>query len=598
MEKPTKQKIQDMLKSRRVAYSALRSEQKKDNKYYENTHDLGIPANSGYHEVRTGTGRAIVEVASRRLLGTPADESAPRKNTKDYEELNSKRKLFIKAFVNQYLDVIKESFKKALLRGESYYRVLLDESQQLEEPQKQKGESKEDFGKRLERWELECTDAIPISFTTPDPMTIYPSLDQELGVPRDVIVCYSRTVGDVKAKWPQWSNAKNKKDETHVEWIEYWGTEYRAYFADWEPILVSDIYKDGILPNIFGVPFVRMTSGFGLKDWEGRPEVEARGILYNARSRITALERAVSFQDSDIALHSHRTGVVRTRGTSDQDKEAAEQYAATITTAPGMVRTEVEGGPTFELDLPAPLNQALFAQSAYLQGLLEQEFHMALLSGYTPPGVTSGVQQGMSLGWARADYENAIKNQERGLSVAIGIVLRLIETTFKKPVTVRATTIQDDKEIQKDIVISPDDIDGYYTVKMKFKAEDPARADVLSLMGQRLRNDGTISHETNLSKYQGFDDPHAEMVKIAVEKFIQENPLIAQRMAAEFARQWGVEEAEVRTAEAQALQRRTGTPGEVMEPASRQVRQHRRGLETPAIEGAIGEFPAERIQGL
>lgn len=608
--KPTKESIKQLLTNRRSLYSQKTTEQEKDNRYYEGTDALGIDPGSGYHEVRTGTARAIIEVPAHRLLGIPHDESKPRKAAKAFIEANTKRKLFIDGFIDYLMqqspNPIKTCFKKQLLRGEGYYFVLLDESRWEKEPERKEGEGEDDFEKRHERWELDCIDNFPIEFKSPDAMNIYPSQDHVRGVPRDVIIEYPRTVGEVKAKYPKWSNPKKRTGST-VQWVEYWSKDYRAYWADWEPVLVSEYFEDGILPNTWGfVPSVHIFGGFGIEDPDGKPEILARSLLYAYRSRITALQRAVSFQDSDVALHSHRTGVVKHPQGGAEAEAEARKYAAEITHAPGQQRVEVADGPAYELDEGAPINEALFAQSQYLQSLIEQSSHISLLSGYTPRSVTSGVQQGMALGWARADYEDAIRNQEAGLSVAIGMVLRLIETVLKKPVTVRATVVEEKGETRQDIVLKPEDIDSFYTVDMKFRAEDRAAADVRKMTGLRAKNEGILSHRTVLGEYWDVDDPEAELIQIYAEREIEENPILRAQRNKMAARKWGMDESEIRAAEEQEARRRTPAPGTIYGPQGEPlamarglpVRRHRRGLEEPELAGGPGSFPMERIQGL
>ena len=607
--KPTVEEIRQLLSSRKATYSTLRQEQAKDNRYYEGTDDLGIDTSAGYHEVRTGTARAIIDVPAHRLLGIPRDESEPRKATQQLIEANTKRKLFLNGFIDYLLqqspNPIKEAFKKILLRGEGYFQVLLDESRWDKEPVKEKGESGEDFEKRHQRWEMDCASVFPIDFKSPDAMNIYPSLRGT--IPRDVVVTYNRSAGEVKEQYPAWRNPKNKKSQTPVQWVEYWDKDWRAYFVDWEPVLTSAFFPDGILPNQWGfVPFVHIFSGFGVEDASGKPETLARSALYPYRSLITALQRAESFMDSDVALYSHRTGVVSTDASGPEAEMAAQRYASQITVAPGRVRVETPDGPKFAFDSPIEINQALFAHSANLQGLIEQRTHISLLSGYAPRGVTSGIQQGMALGWARADYEDAICSLEKGLSVAAGMVLRLIEMVLKKPVTIRATVVEGKAVMRKDIVLKPEEIDGNYTVNMRFRAEDKAAADVKKMTGLRALQQGLLSHRTVLGDFWDVDDPEAELIQLWAEQDVQENPVLRAQRNRMAAQKWGVEEAEIKAAEEAGVRRSTPPPGEIYGPQGEPiamahglpVRQYRRGLEEAGLAGGPGEFPLERLQGL
>jgi len=600
VEKPTKSDIQTLLKSRESTYSELRGEQNKDNRYYEGLDDLGIPSNSGYHEVRTGIGRDVVEVPSRRLLGMPKDISLPIKAGKDSQARHTKRTLFITGFINwlfsQSPNPIIASFKKALLRGESYFQVLYDDTIWDTEPVRKTGEKTDDFEYRHEVWRLDCMTKPPFIIKSPDPMNVYPSSDHYGAVPRDVIIKYSRTAGEIRSRYPKWGEGKKnpKNDGTRVSWVEYWSPLWRAYYADWEPVLGGNVVVDGVIPNIYKfVPFVHMFSGFGIEDPEGKPETLARSAIYQYRSLITALQRSVSFQDSDVALHSHRTGKV----TADNLKEAIAA-ASEINLAPGGVRAETPDGPKFELDDPVPLNPSLFAQSAYLQGLIEQRTHISLLSGSTT-GAQSGIQQGMALGWARADYEQAIRNQESGLSGAIGMVLRLIDTVVQKPIGMKVAG--EGAEVESDVSLSADDIKGYYTVKMKFQPEDKAASDVKKMTGLQALDKRIMGKIKVLRDYWDDPDPQGTLVAMWAEEEVENNPILRMQRNRMAAREWGIDEAEILEAEQAAMAQKTpalyGPQGQPMSPSGQAhnlpVRQYRRGLEQPEIEGGPGNFPLE-----
>lgn len=595
--KPSLSGLKALLKGREILYSALREEQEADNRYYEGTDDLGIPSRSAYHEVRTGTARDIIEVPVRRLLGVPQDVSGPRKQAGKYIRQHTIRKQFLNALLERWLHIVKLSFKLSLLRGESYYRVLLDESRWGAEPERRKGESGESFEERHSLWEMDCIDNFPIYFDSPDPMNVYPSLDHDGLVPRDAFLRYGRTAGEVKAKYPKWQNSRNKRDSTPVDWVEYWSAGWRGYWADWEPVL--PIWEDGIMPNEWGmVPYVHMWSGFGVDDPDGKPETKARGLLYSARGVLTALQRSVSFQDSDVALHSHRTGVIRA-----EDEAAGQQYAAANPGAPGSVRVETTGGPTFTLDEPPPINQALFSQSSFLLQLIEGRYHTALLSGQTAG--QSWVQQAGSLGWARADYEDAVRYQEWGLSVVMGKVLRLLEAQLKKAVTIRATLTTGRGAQQQDVVLRPEDIDGFYTTEIKFRTEDKAASDIKKSLGLQAFGAKLLPQRTVLSEFWDVEDPEGEMAKLWAERFVEESPVLRAQRDAMAAREMGLEEAQVRMAEAERLRQMApqpppGMPLEMPQggPQVMPIRQQRRGLEEPGLAGGPGGFPAERRQSL
>lgn len=582
--------IKNLATQRKNDYSQLRTEQRTDDDLVEGLDEIGIQ--EPYHKVRTGKASAIIYTLAERIFtSNPEDTTDPKAHRKE-EQRNTTRKLWINARMNQLMqeapNAIDENKIKGPLRGEFYFK--LTHNPEWLDLYYQEPKGKEEH----EEWEASLVDKVPIIWTAPDPIVVYPSQVTDRGVPKDVLEIYNRTVEDVKASWPEWNNPNNKavfsvsgSQSQTVEWVEFWRNDKRCFTADGEPVL-----KGGVQPNPYGfMNYVHMYAGFGRKSYEGKLETLARSILYPLRDYLKEQQRIESMIDSMLELYAHYIIKVRAR-----TLEAARAEALRTRVEPGAIWEEViDSNGRMELEKliekGPEIPQSLFAYRESLNNAIEERTFTSLLSGHATEGVISGVALSGRTDWARATYATFVKNLATGLSRAVGLELRMIEKFIKKPVSIQGIIPQGDKKILGVLSIKPEDINGNYDVRMEFKASDPERDAVRSTMGSRLYNTREISLYTNLSKYQGFNDPQSEIVRIEKERYLANSPMIQQVIDQKVAQDWGLEE-ELRQLEAdQELLKKTPSPADVMTQQTAN-----RKLGEPGANSGIPQLP--RGQGL
>jgi hypothetical protein len=580
--------INKLATQRKSDYNTLREEQKKDDELVEGVEDIGIK--KPFKTVRTGKARGIIYTLAERIFtDNPTDVTEPRRATKVEEERNTRRKLWINARMNQLMqdspNPIDENKIKGPMRGECFFKLTHNPEWLDLYYNEPKGKNKK------EEWETSLIDKVPVVWSAPDPMVVYPSPVQDRGVPRDVIEIYPRTVEDVQASWPNWSNLKNRKMSETVEWREYWRADVRCFLADNEPVL-----KGEVQPNPYGfVPYVHVYAGFGYKSYEGKLETLARSLLYPLRDLLMEYQRMESYLDSLIALYAFHIIKVRARSLEEARAEATRTKLE-----PGEIWEEVIGSngvmeleKLIEKGVEPP--QSLFAYLAHIENMIEQRTFTSLLSGHASEGITSGVALSGRTDWARATYASFVKNLAAGLSRAVGMELRMIEKFVKRSVTIKGLMPQGDKQNWAELVMSPEDINGNYDVKMEFKTTDPSRDVVLSQEGSRLYRGKEISLYTNLSKYQGVKDPQAEMVRLGAERYIENSQMIQSVLDQKIAEDWGLEDEIAKMKEQEKLLKQTPTPQEVipgMAPVTRNrklgeagVMSQPTGMEVPVAGG-------------
>jgi len=556
-EKPkvTIEYIKALAKQRKQDYGTLRDEQKTDDDLVEGVEAIGIQ--EPYHTVRTGKARAIIYTLAERIFTDNPEDVSEAKAFKKEEERNTNRKLWINARMHQLMqdspNAIDDNKIKGPLRGECYFKL----THNLEWLNLYNKEP-EDKDKHKE-WEESLIDKIPIIWTSPDPINVYPSMVKDRGVPRNCMEIYNRTVEDVLYSWPEWDNPKDKKEHDKVEWIEFWDEDWRCFLVDGDPVLKGEIQE-----NPYGfVPYVHMYAGFGNKSYEGKPETLARSILYPLRDLIKEQQRIESMIDSMLELYAHYIIKVRAR-----TLEQARAEAARTRVEPGAIWEEVidqNGRMELEklIEKGPEIPQSLFVYRESLNQAIEERTFTSLLSGHATEGVISGVALSGRTDWARATYATFVKNLATGLSRAVGLELRMIERFIGKPVSIQGIIPQGDKKILSVLSIGPKDIGGNYDVKMEFKTSDPSRDAVLSQIGSRLYAQREISLYTNLGKYQGFKDPQSEMVRIDKERYLANSPMIQAVIDQKVANDWGLEDELAGIKESQQLLNKTPLPGEV-----------------------------------
>ena len=541
-KKPTIGEIKALRTTLVDDHASLRSEQKIDDDFYEGVDDVGIK--EPYHTVRTGLGRAMVDVPADHIVTShPVAVVEPRKLGEKYE----KQADTLQKFYQGWLDYIAqespnpltEANKKLWVRGESFFKVVYDPGPWGEEHEKREGESRADFDARREQWELDCLDHFPLILQSPDPMTLYTPVAHDRGRPKYAFQVYMKTVEELEEsleshRW-RWANTKHLKSSSSVEWAECWFADWRCFLADGQPVLPGEVQR-----NILSfVPFVHMYSGLGLTSPLGERERLARSVLYPARSLLTTEQRGFSQLDSIISQWAYPKVRVRNREMGVEVDMAEVKAQLSTGMAPAGIIDESKYEVIFEPGTPPP--PALFQHILNLSGMLQQMGSVAVLRGVPPAGISAGYPMALLVGQARLKYGEGMRSLTAGLSRALGMGAMIVERVMRQALTLRTEVTEGRTARRIEHTIKPEDINGYYQVKVKLESEAPEARDARIMLGLRLRQAGEISQETALEDFYGIQGAYDEMVRIAAEKLVQQNPVLQQARAVRALKTMGLE---------------------------------------------------------
>lgn len=507
MAKISVDEIKSLVSDRETFYSALHTEQKKDDDYYELVYDAGVPLNLGYEQRTPQTAREWVDIGVRHFtLDNPRAKVFSRANS----DAARKKDASVESFYNYWLKLmiaqIKEAAKKVLLRGEVFFKLWMDDTY---------------FGLNVDGMTKADREALerkrlfhfPLIVQVPDPINVLPSPAHNGLIPADVIESYGITAAEAlnlcqRNGW-NWKAEKTKKSTDSVKWTSYISAEWRCFMLDGIPVLKPEVQK-----NFLGFcPYVHIASGYGQRNYEGKPEYLFRSILYAVTDMIKMESRVLSQVDAMNARYAWP----KIKVTGEEEDVRQIYGGGKITLSPNEViretdRVKVE---ILQGEQPPP---AIFQQLAMITSKAQPP---AVLSGNRPAGVyaAQGIEDLMTS--AKPIYKDAFKNLEDGLAVLMGMGARIIDTVYKEPVAIKQLSPLVPAKEEK--MVRPDDIQGHYDCEVQLLAEPPEATDIRKTLGTNQQKAGVISHLRNLREYQdmSLEDAQDEIAQLNAEKAMQ-----------------------------------------------------------------------------
>ena len=525
MKKPTIDKIKTERDARVLYYGALHEQQKRDDGFYELTYNAGIPDNLGITQMTPNTAREWVETGVRHFtMDNPRAVVPAEKRTSAAREKAAKLETFYNAWLETLVILLKQGVRKELKRGEVFLKLWIDDYYYGID------KKKEDYNK--EDIEDRALTHFPLITTLPDPINVFCSPAHNGLRPVDVIEYYDMTVAEAENlcegnNW-NWDNPDKKKSTEKVKWTSYYDDNKRCFLIDNEPIL-----SPAIAPNILGFcPYVHIPSGLGDTHFEGKPEYLYRSIIYAHEEMIELWTRAVNQMDAITARYAWPRPKIH--GTSEQSiKQLYPDGVVDMDPSKPIIETD-DVLVTLEQGAAAP--PQAYQHLAMLQGLAEPS---PVLSGKSPSGVYSGTHFQSEVSQARPLYKDPLKNFEDGLAEFLGMGARAIEV-INHPISVRGVDMKEKEQSIKQI--GPDDIKGYYYVKVAMKAELPEAADMRKTIGINVHKAGLYPLRQVLIEF--FDKSEAEAKDIEaglLEEGFLKNPVVQEAVVRLYAKRWDME---------------------------------------------------------
>jgi len=472
---PEIQEIRELKEQYKAFYSTKINEQEADQEFYDDKFPVAIK--KPYHIKRTGSAARIIDIACATIdTSNPVVFCEPRKKNEKEIARALKRAKLLNHWIQFFIPEINEAKMNLFLRGESFFQV--------------------DYNDAYDKEDNSC---LPVIISAPDPMIIYADPQESDGLPARVIKSCNMNVGQVKQLFPTWTNPRKRKlnDKSGVEYLAYWDAGTRYIEADKETLL-------GPQTNIFNlVPFAHCYSGFGKRSPEGKPETLVVGRLRKIRGRLEEECEIESRLDSIIGLFANP--VVRLEPTIPDAGEPPDEDS--IRYVPGAVIQGSYGWKVF-IEQPAVPGPQMYQHLYQIRSALGLETPNIAM-GLPSTSRATGRQEDIYAEQYTKQYRTLRNNLAKATAQTLSMALKILDTVpGLLPITVRATTLKDGKEIREEETVTKDDIDGYYDCRVEFKVEDEFGKNFI--MYERLANEGRASWKSLLIKGMDYTEDAAD----------------------------------------------------------------------------------------
>jgi len=538
MDKPTKSEIFGKLASLKSLYSARNIAFDQDDLYYEMQFrdKLGLPEEYKEDGIVLPTVRDIVDAGTNHISTVYARFFRPMRGTdavaKDQAEMLRKfdMAMFYRTKIESDISPWRTAAKHGCLYGMWCFETVFDENKVPEEPEQEKGESDDEFKERMDIYNGELYDVLPIGIRSVHPRNVYPDPSGNY-----MIIEETKTISQARAEWSNWTapvvgvataGAGNYQDVVQVSYID---KKWRAIYVNNEPMLTAGD-KEGIIEHDYGfVPYVVGYSGLGNQSKSSKSEIKAVGLV----RYLLPLLRSESFAYSvyNIVLKSQSWPITFVSGPG----------AAALTTIKmkyGKIY-EKPAGVTMEEYVKAPPPEFVMQHLAYTSSILAASGAPRSVRGLGETGVRSGTDRAQVISEARLRYDSIMEQLQLSTAKVMSNCTKIAERVVPEDFHIWARTPNEEFDFR----VERKKIKHHYTTFVEFtpvSAEEEARrhADM-----ENLVKTGIISSATARRRYMSHIDPEAEDIRVEAEK-LRNDPairqvvaqLVSQELAGEMAR--------------------------------------------------------------
>ena len=538
MDKPTKSDIMGKLISLKSLYSARNIAFDQDDLYYEMQFrdKLGLPEEYKEDGVVLPTVRDIVDAGTNHVSTVYARFFRPMRGTdevaKDQAEMLRKfdMAMFYRTKIESDISPWRTASKHGCLYGMWCFETLYDENKVPEEPEQEKGETEDEFKDRMDIYNGELYDVLPIGIRSVHPRNVYPDPSGNYMITEE-----TKTISQARAEWPNWTapvvgvataGAGSYQDVVQVTYMD---KKWRAIYVNNEPMLTAGD-KEGVLEHDYGfVPYVIGFSGLGNQSKSSKPEIKAVGLV----RYLLPLLRSESFAYSvyNIVLKSQSWPITFVSGPG----------AAALTTIKmkyGKIY-EKPAGTTLEEYVKAPPPEFVMQHLSYTSSILAASGAPRSVRGLGETGVRSGTDRAQVISEARLRYDSIMEQLQLSTAKVMSNCTKIAERVVPEDFHIWARTPNEEFDFR----VERKKIKHHYTTFVEFtpvSAEEEARrhADM-----ENLVKTGIISSATARRRYMSHLDPEAEDIRVEAEK-LRNDPavrqvvaqLVAQELAGEMAR--------------------------------------------------------------
>lgn len=531
--KPTKEKIFQWLKDLQSVYSARNIQFNEDNKYYELgfRDSLGLPQEYKTDGVVLPTARDIVDAGANHISTVYARFYRPQRGTGKVAEDQAEmlRKFDTAMFYRTKMVAGSSPWRIAAKHGMTHgmwcFEILYDSSRVPEEPERESGESELHFKDRLDTYNGELMDALPIVIKAVHPSCIYQDTSDP---PKFIIKMETKNIAQARADWPNWKGymqnfagviqpnsvgiSSNIQEITEVT---YWDKKWRAIYVNGDPVLDSPD-DTGVIEHDYGcIPMVIGYSGLGNADVVRKPEKQAVGLIRYLREILKS--ESFGYSMITILLKNQAWPITFASGPG----------AAAMTVIPLKYGKIIEKpqGVTIEEYIKAPPPEFVQQHLEYTNTVLSNSASPNSVRGLAESGVRSGSDRSLVITEATLKFDNVMEQMSFSTAQVMSICTKVMERVVPSDLDIWAKT--PDEEI--DVKIDKSKIGHHYTTFVEFTPESPEEEARRHADGMNLMKVGAISADTMRRKYLTHLDPIAEEIKVEAER-LRANPMVQQAL--------------------------------------------------------------------
>jgi len=440
--------------------------------------------------------------------------------------------MFYRTKIESSISPWREASKHGCIYGMWCIESLYDPDKLPDEPERQKGESDIEFADRMDIYNGELYDILPIVIRAVHPRNVFPDPNGEF-----IIIEESKTLMQAKAEWPNLAvqltvggivQGAIRGSNDAIQTL-YFDKQHRAIYVNGAPALAA-ADAEGVIEHNYGhIPYVIGYSGLGNSDKSAKPEKQAVGLIRYLRPLLRSESFAYSVYNIVLKQHSWPITFVSGPGAA---------AIASIKLKFGKIY-EKPPGVTIEDYVKSPPPEMVMQHMQYTNSVLSASGAPRSIRGLPEAGVRSGTDRAQIMNKAKLKYDSILEQMQLTTAKVMSNCTKIAERVVPEDFHIWAKV--PDEEI--DFRIDRNKIKHHYTTFVEFtpvSPEEEARrhADMINMV-----KSGVMSSSTGRRRYMSHIDPIAEDIRVEAEKLRNSEPvmmvmaqIVAQALAGEAAR--------------------------------------------------------------
>jgi len=440
--KPTVDEILELKVKVAELYSGVYEKFKQDDIFYELEFKerLKLPDEFVEQGVVLPTGRDMVDTCVDNTDIANARVFVNKKGTddKDEEQQEMMRKLYLglihRTAVENSISPWRVMAKHYWLYGVAVAKTVWDLDRRPDAPKRKPRESDEAYNERADEWRAKSGESLPVVIQAVNPQNIM--IDPYNEVPMFIFEIRERNYLDIKSRYKDWTNPKDRGTNEKVEQISFWTPNYRCELMDEEPVL-----KGGVVEHDYGfLPYVLIDTGLGNLSADGDMAKRYVGILRYIQDVLISESRDYSISDIILSKEAWPWGTIE--GPGAMTVGDLDQTYGTWTPMPKETKLVAQ--------TPQLPPQALFQQLNISSSVIASHAAPNSVRGLGEAGVRSGTDRSQIIAQAALRYRYSQEAFRNGTAKILTNCARLIRDVVPGDIRVWARTPYDEFDVKID----------------------------------------------------------------------------------------------------------------------------------------------------